>query len=184
MYVRITYDTGGTIFVNEVQPKPTSRGVTTGAPPQTAPVAPGSRQYADLIPLWACRYVVINGHCVGLITTSSRSSPIAARQMVQTSCSECPAPPIESSIAAMLHLASHRVVPQGPPRISTTHKILDPPTHRSKPKPVVASHRAVPQCPPRISTTHKSLDPSRPLLIDQNLNQSWIHLGPYSWIKT
>jgi hypothetical protein len=171
MYVRITYDTGGTIFVNEVQPKPTSRGVTTGAPPQTAPVAPGSRQYADLIPLWACRYVVINGHCVGLITTSSRSSPIAARRMVQTSCSECPAPPIESSIATMLHLASHRVVPQGPPRISTTHKILDP---------------------------------SRPLLIDQNLNQSWrrieqfrsarpayqppikawIHLDPYSSIKT
>jgi hypothetical protein len=41
MYVRITNDTGGTIFGNEVQPKPISRGMTTGAPPQIAtPAAP------------------------------------------------------------------------------------------------------------------------------------------------
>jgi hypothetical protein len=37
----ITDDNGDTIFVNEVQPKSTSRGMTMGAPPQiTTPAAP------------------------------------------------------------------------------------------------------------------------------------------------
>jgi hypothetical protein len=55
----ITDDNGDTIFVNEVQPKPTSRGMTMGTPPQTAtPVALGFRQYAAF-PLRAYRYVIM-----------------------------------------------------------------------------------------------------------------------------
>jgi hypothetical protein len=48
MYARNTDDTGGTIFGNGVQSKPTSRGMTTGAPPQTA--TPATPDPGDTLP--------------------------------------------------------------------------------------------------------------------------------------
>jgi hypothetical protein len=55
----ITDDNGDTIFVNEVQPKPTSPGHDYGrSSPTATPVAPGFQQYAAF-PLRAYRYVIM-----------------------------------------------------------------------------------------------------------------------------
>jgi hypothetical protein len=57
-FAPITDDNRDTIFGNEVQPKPTSRGMTTGAPPQPQhrPLRiPAIRR----LPLRACRYVIM-----------------------------------------------------------------------------------------------------------------------------